>query len=86
MPLPLKSDPALTEAEDAYAAKVRAQFPRDPEFAERWLAQHARTMAEYHATAAEREARWASMPRVPRDPLDADYEMIGSIQSSDWGD
>lgn len=87
MVLPLPSfipDPAVTE-DDAYAVRIRKQFERDPEFAERWLATHARTMAEYHATAAERQARWENMPRVPRDPLDGDYEMIGTIQSSDWG-
>jgi len=100
VPLPLKSDPALT-AEVEWPFQTPAPGSGE-EAMERalWLARMQQALQDFdqdckdivaEINASHRAAKAKQEPaRQPRatdpDYLDGDYKMIGSIQSSDWGD
>ena len=96
MPLPLKSDPAEVEwpfetpapgsGEEAMERALwLSRMQQAMRAADEALAEEvAKINASYRAAQRDLPAR---APRATDpDYLDGDYEMVGSIQSSEWGD
>lgn len=89
--------PAHTPADEALSYYSPEDMLEQAVFLARWREAHARVdagmkemVAEINAAYRARKEREAAMPvRQPRatdaDYLDGDYEMVGSIQSSEWG-